>query len=83
MYVEPYDSANVVFMPSLDGGETTGAYALLVGDRTLCAYLTWDQGTTDEELAAGRQIVESIRARPHGQDGLQINFTLPRGWDTG
>lgn len=80
-YVEPYDSANVTFLPWSDTGETTGAYALRVGDRTLCAYLTWDQATTDEELAAGKQIIGSIRARPHGQDGLQINFTLPRGWD--
>jgi hypothetical protein len=65
------------------GGETQEAYALRVGDRTLCVYLTWDPGTTEEELAAGRQIVGSIRGQPNGENGIRINFTLPEHWDTG
>jgi hypothetical protein len=81
--VEPYESENVTFFTRLRGGETTAAYAMPVGDRTLCAYLTRDPTTTAEEWAAGRAIVDSIRAHPDGSDGIQINFTLPPGWDTG
>ncbi len=89
-YVEPYennvesfDEGSPVTFNRPQGGETTGAYALPVGDRTLCVYLTWDPATTEEELAAGRQIVESIVGQPYGKDGIRINFTLPFGWDTG
>ncbi|MBA2374494.1 MAG: hypothetical protein H0V74_09905, partial [Chloroflexi bacterium] len=64
------------------GGETTAAYALPIGDRTLCAYLTWDAATTPDELNAAREVLESIRGQPFGQDGIRINFTLPAGWDT-
>ena len=82
LYVEPYRDPGVTFM-HVSSAETTGAYALAIGDRTLCVYLTWDPDTTQEELQAARQVVESIRAEPHGHDGIRINFSLPRGWDTG
>ena len=81
LYVEPYEDPSVLFFSQ--GGETTGAYALPIGDRTLCVYLSWDPATTEEELAAGRQIVESIRGQPHGEDGIRINYTLPARWDIG
>jgi len=80
-YVEPYE-----YPPGVNGFPRfgpAGAYALPVGDRTLCVYLSWDAATTPEELEAARQVVESIRAQPYGQDGIRINFTLPAGWDTG
>jgi hypothetical protein len=82
LHVEPFERWSMTFLPPR-GGETTGAYALPIGDRTLCVYLTWDPATTEVELAAGRQIVESIRGQPYGEDGIRINFTLPAGWDTG
>ena len=82
LYLEPYDDPNVLFMSS-EGGETTGAYALPIGERTLCAYLTWDADTTPDELNAAREVLESIRGEPYGEDGIRINFTLPAGWDTG
>jgi hypothetical protein len=82
LHVEPFERWSMTFLPPR-GSETTGAYALPIGDRTLCVYLTWDPTTTEEELAAGREIVESIRGQPHGEDGIRINFTLPAGWDTG
>lgn len=89
LYVEPYEDPSVRFWPRLyvepndPQGDTTGAFALPIGDRTLCVYLTWDPATTEEELAASRQVVESIRGEPYGEDGIQINLTLPAGWDTG
>jgi hypothetical protein len=76
LYLEPYRNPNPA------GPETTGTYALPVDDRTLCVYLTWDPATTQEELEAARQVVESIRGQPFGPDGIRINFTLPSGWDT-
>ena len=72
-----------MFMPPPRGGATTGAYALAIGDRTLCVYLTWDPDSPQDEVEAARQVVESIRGQPFGQDGIRINFTLPAGWDTG
>lgn len=81
LYVEPYEPPLTFISPR--GGETTGAYALPIGDRTLCVYLTWDPATTPDELEAGRQVVESIRGQPFGADGIRIIFTLPAGWDTG
>lgn len=81
LYLEPYDDPSVQFMDR--GGETTGAYSMPIGDRTLCAYLTWDSATTPDELNAAREVLESIRGQPFGQDGIRINFTLPAGWDTG
>ena len=83
LYVEPYEDPAVLFMPREGAETTTGAYALAVGDRTLCLYLTWDPGSTQDELEAARQVLESLRAQPFGPDGIRINFTLPRGWDTG
>ena len=82
MYVEPYEDPSVLF-GSPRAGVTTGAYALPIGDRTLCVYLTWDPATTPDELEAARQVVESIRGQPFQEHGIQINFTLPAGWDTG
>lgn len=84
LYAEPYEDPGVLFVPT--GDETTGAYALPIGDRTLCVYLSWDPITTDDdrrELAESRQIVESIRGQPYGENGIRITFTLPAGWDTG
>ena len=81
LYLEPYDDPSVLFVAR--GGETTGAYALPIGDRTLCAYLTWDPATTPAELNSAREVMESIRAQPFGPDGVRINFTLPANWDTG
>ena len=83
LYLEPYDDPSVLFIIPPRGEETTGAYALQIGDRTLCAYLTWDAATTPDELNAGREVLESLRGQPFGQDGIRINFTLPAGWDTG
>ena len=84
LYVVPYEDPDVLFYHrGSRGAETTGGYALAIDDRTLCVYLTWDLDTPSEELRAARQGVESIRAQPFGQEGIRINFTLPRGWDTG
>ena len=84
LYVVPYQDPDVLFFHRGNrGAETTGAYALAIDDRTLCVYLTWDPDTPPEELRAARQVVESIRAQPFGQEGVRINFTLPQGWDTG
>lgn len=82
-YVEPYDGPGVLFMPERESGQTTGGYALPIGDRTLCVYLTWDSTTTTDELDAARQVVESIRGQPVGPSGIRMIFTLPEGWDTG
>ena len=82
-YVEPYDGPGVLFMPERESGQTTGAYALAVGGRTLCVYLTWDPTTTTEELDAARGVVESIRGQAVGPSGIRIVFTLPEGWDVG
>jgi hypothetical protein len=82
-YVEPYVSGPSVTFHGSDVTTTTGAYALAIGDRTLCVYLTWDPDTTPDELSAAREVVESIRAHPIREDGIRINFTLPAGWDTG
>ena len=82
LYVEPYEGSSVTFI-SPRGGETTGAYALPIGDRTLCVYLTWDPAITPYQLSAAREVVESIRGEPHGEDGIRINFYLEGGWDTG
>jgi hypothetical protein len=89
LYVEPYEAPDVLFVPR--GVETTGAYALPIGDRTLCVYLSWDPDTTPAELSAAREVVESIRGQPmesilgqpKGRDGIRIIYTLPAGWDTG
>lgn len=90
LYVEPYNHRDVLFHGT-GGLETTGAYALPIGDRTLCVYLSWDPDTTVVELSAAREVVESIRGQPvefilgqpNGRDGIRIIYTLPAGWDTG
>jgi len=82
-YVEPYDGPSVTFMHRRESGETTGGYALPIGDRTLCVYFTWDATTTTDELDAARQVVETIRGEAYGPSGIRIIFTLPEGWDTG
>ena len=82
LYVEPYDDPRVLFI-SPRGTATTGAYALAIGDRTLCVYLSWDPGTTQGERDAARQVMETIRAQLFGPDGIRITFTVPDGWDTG
>lgn len=82
-YVEPYEDPGVMFMPPPRGAATTGAYALAIGDRILCVYLTWDADTTQDELEASRQVLETLRAQHFGSDGIRITFTLPAGWDTG
>lgn len=81
LYLEPYDDDSVYFGTPLR--KTTGTYALPIGDRTLCVYLTWDHTTTPGELRAARDVVESIRGELHGEDGIRINYTLPCCWDTG
>lgn len=80
LHLEPYDDDSLGFAHS---GETTAAYALPIGDRTLCVYLRWNAATTQDELSAAREVVESIRGEPYGEDGIRINFKLPFGWDTG
>jgi hypothetical protein len=82
LYIEPYEDSSMNFIPPR-GSETTGAYSLPIGDRTLCVYLTWDRLTTPDELREARAVVESILGEPHGEDGIRINFTLPCCWDTG
>ena len=82
-YVEPYDGPRVLFMPQRESGQTTGGYALPMGNRTLCVYLTWDQTSTTDEVDAAREVVESIRGEAFGPSGIRIVFTLPEGWDVG
>lgn len=84
LYLEPYNGVHGRWLTSNpSGGETVGAYALPIADRTLCVYLRWDAATTADELKATRDIVESIRGVPYLENGIRINFTLPAGWDTG
>ncbi len=83
MYAEPIDGPRVLFMPERQPGQTTAGYALQIDGRTLCVYLTWDATTVIDELAAARQVVESIRGQAFGKNGIRIVFTLPAGWDVG
>ena len=80
VFVERYEPP-VRFIDA--GDETTRAYALAVGDRTLCVFLTWHPTTTDDELAAAVRILDSLRAEPIGEDRIRIVFTLEDVWDTG
>lgn len=64
------------------GDEITRGHALSVGERTLCVFLTWHPATTDDELAAAAEILETIHAQPIGER-VRITLTLPEGWDTG
>jgi hypothetical protein len=82
-YVEPHpaDFPNTLSLHTwAEGDETTGAYALAIGDRTLCVYLSWDPTTTRAELDAARAVIESIRAQPISENGIRIVFTA-LGWD--
>ena len=84
LYVEAYEPPDErIVMFTEQGLETTGAYALAIGDRTLCVYLSWDPTTTAAELAAARAVIESLRAEPVGATSIRITFTLEAGWDTG
>ena len=83
LYAEPYEDLSMMYQGEPDGTETLGAYALPIGDRTLCVYLTWVATTNEEQLASARQIVDSIRGQPYGEDGIRINFTVPDHWDIG
>jgi hypothetical protein len=65
------------------GDEITRAHALTVGDRTLCVFVTWHPTTSEDELRAALEIVDTIRAQPVGRQGIRITFRLPDGWDTG
>lgn len=81
-YLEPY-LGGAPWLDSRHGEATAGAYSLSIGDRTLCVYIWWDAATTPSKRQALRDIVESIQARPYGEAGVQVVFTLPEGWDTG
>jgi hypothetical protein len=81
-YVEPYvqmDGRQVMFFER--GEETTGAWAIAVGDRLLCVYLSRDPTTTRDELEGAWELVYSIQAEPMGDGGVRMTFTLPDGWD--
>lgn len=78
--VEPYEPP-VPF--NNVGDEITRAYALAVGDRTLCVYLTWHPTTTTDELGAAVRILDTLRAEPIGEDRIRVVFTLEDEWDTG
>ena len=81
LYVEPYGDDPVArFEPR--GEVTTGAYALAIGDRTLCVYLSWGASTTSSERAAALDVIANLRAQPFGDDGVRIVFTT-LGWDNG
>ena len=65
------------------GDEITRAYALPIGDRTLCVYATWHPTTSDADRAAALAIVDTIRAQPIGKDRIRVTFILRDRWDTG
>jgi hypothetical protein len=79
--IEPYEP--VATFGREVGDETTRAYALAVGDRTLCVFITWHATTTDDEREAAVRIPDTLRAEPIGEDRIRIVFTLENGWDTG
>jgi hypothetical protein len=78
---EPFEPARPFGNP--DGGEKTRAHALFVGDRTLCVYLTWSPTTTERQLAAAAEVLDTLRAQPISDDLVRITFTLDEGWDRG
>ena len=81
LYVEPYGDDPVArFEPR--GEVTTGAYALAIGDRTLCVYLSWGTSTSSPERAAALEVIAKLRAQPFGEDGVRIVFTT-LDWDNG
>jgi hypothetical protein len=79
--VEPYEPP--VSFGGAAEGETTRAFELVVGDRILCIYLTWNAATTDDELAVAERVMDTLRAVPIGEDGVRLVVTLEAGWDTG
>jgi hypothetical protein len=79
--IEPYQPP--VTFGSLSGDETTRAYELAVGDRTLCLWLTWHATTTDDDLDALMRILDTLRVEPLGDSRIRLRFTLEAGWDTG
>ena len=79
--VEPYEPP--VTFGRQDGVEITRAYAVAVGDRTLCVYITRHPATTDDELDAAVRILDTLRAEPIDEARIRIVFTLGSGWDTG
>ena len=81
LYVEPYDhDPRARFEPG--DPVTTGAYALAIGDRTLCVYLSWSPNASPGEREEARAVLDSLRAQPYGVDGVRIVFTT-LGWDNG
>ena len=79
--VEPY-----LPIASFGGAEpsmVTRAYALAVGARTICLYLTWNSATTPEELTSAEGILVTLRAEPIGESRIRLVFRLEAGWDTG
>ena len=79
--VEPYKPVVAFGTPHDD--QITRAYALAVGDRTLCVYLTWGPRTTADEVASTVQILDTLKAAPVGSERVRVVFTLKAGWDTG
>jgi len=61
----------------------TRAYALAVGYRTLCVFLTWYPTTSEARIQAAEAALQTLRAEPIGDDRIRITFTLDEGWDTG
>ena len=54
LYVEPYEDPGCHCSCIVTERETTtGAYALAIGDRTLCVYLTWDPDSDARRVAGG------------------------------
>jgi hypothetical protein len=84
LIVEPYHAPDpaIVHFGGIDS-PTTAAYALAVGDRMLCVYLSWDPVATPAKLDAARAVINSIRAEPFGRAGIRIVFSTQGGWDTG
>ena len=79
--VEPYTPP--VTFGRTEGDETTRAYALAAGDRTLCLYLTWNTATTDAERMAAERVIDTLRLEPVSASWVRIIFDLDAGWDTG
>ena len=79
--VEPYRGP--IPWGSIASDEVTRAHVLAVADRTLCVFLSWHETTTDDELEAAAQVLETLRAEPVGKDQIRITFTLDEGWDVG
>ena len=83
VYVEPHEPPVSYNGPT--GDETTRAYKVDVDGRSLCIYVTWHATTTDREIDALFDVIDSLRAqlRGHDDDVILINFTLDEGWDVG